>query len=592
MNVCRRPSVANQLKQIVRPIAVLIAFQVGLSAATTLHADDWGKRFSGGGASHSTGGGRHGSTSGQFQIGPIAGALLQGLQQPQNQVPQHDHGRLTPHVPAWPPTRTDSHVWPQPGNPPRGTIVVTPYPSNPPRGPIVVTPYPSNPPTNYSPTPSYLPPQPAAPPVVTYRPKPTPAPNVIPTVSLTAQPKVQPRANTVQTVAAIPKSVPPMKDRVYRLDAQEAKLYVDRLAQLIADKLTLVEQELVAGPQAVQLHQTLKLLRETLAHYRTQQLAPANSTATCWQTVQEPCQLMLDNPLLIENTRALNCCRDVCHLFEFYSSLYCCVQAGLPLNADALPVSTVPVGVILILYDPTLPAGTGLLVDAHTMICGTATYDQFTISLCSVAEGLGLPVCRGIILPDITEQREQELRKSIVLCVPKDAISSVNYVLNDAYDYTMSPGEQQTLPRNRAWFASYDQGNNRGLDRLQLEQGMYSFRILDDQWKLVPESLQISLDNTESDQDFTVVIDDRPIVVKAGELQTVTSQQALVMKYDRGGNEPASARKLLNKSGTLKLGVDPATNSWDWVTTAGEVQGTQQGNEQDQTLGSSNFVAG
>ena len=55
------------------------------------------------------------------------------------------------------------------------------------------------------------------------------------------------------------------------------------------------------------------------------------------------------------------------------------------------------------MYDPTLPVGSGLLVDGQTMICGTARYAELTVRRYSTAEALGLPICYGTPLPDITE---------------------------------------------------------------------------------------------------------------------------------------------------------------------------------------------
>ena len=209
--------------------------------------------------------------------------------------------------------------------------------------------------------------------------------------------------------------------------------------------------------------------------------------------------------------------------------------------------------------------GSGLLVEDQLMICGTTEYEEWTVRQTSAAAGLGLPVCAGKPLKDVSPERESELRESFVLRLPGDSPGSVNYVLNGKYDYTITPGQTQTLSESRSWLVSYDKGNGTGIDKVNLEESLYDFIVEDDHWTLKPQDLRISLDNQESDQDFTVVVDNKPVTIPAGESKTLTSNRPLVMQYDRGG-DAKPARKLLNKSGTLKLGVDPSTNRWDWTS--------------------------
>jgi hypothetical protein len=278
-------------------------------------------------------------------------------------------------------------------------------------------------------------------------------------------------------------------------------------------------------------------------------------------------------------------CGEIRNLLTAYSSLRSVpVDASRKLRSGALLTNTLPTGKVTILYDPTLPVGSGLLVDEGMMVCGTVSYEELTIDRCSVAEGLGLPVCRGRRLPDLSEERASKFQNSIILRLPGDEALPVSYVLNDAHDYTIDPGEHQPLPDSRTWFVSYDRGNNTGIDRVRLQDGIYEFRVKQDRWKLQKQELEFELDNTESDQDFTVVVNDKEVTIEAGQSKTLKSDRALVMKYDRAGGDSEPARKLLNKSGTLKLGVDPETNTWDWVSTS-EDTGAQRSENNSRGLG-------
>ena len=120
-----------------------------------------------------------------------------------------------------------------------------------------------------------------------------------------------------------------------------------------------------------------------------------------------------------------------------------------------------------------------------------------------------------------------------MLRLSKDQAAWINYVLNDQFDYTMQPGHSQPLVASRTWTAAFDRGNSSGIQRVELTEGIYDFCIRDSQWTLEPEHLEISLDNTASDVDFTVLIDNKPVTIGAGESKQLNSTKPLVMKYDR-----------------------------------------------------------
>lgn len=412
-------------------------------------------------------------------------------------------------------------------------------------------------------------------------------PNVMPTTApvstRTAAPAVLPRPNVITAVTSVPKSRPPMQDRVYRINPTEAHEYATRLAELVSAKLDLVELTVGKGANKVGLHKDVEQLRKSLAFHDSRDSAFTKTVGHCWQFIEPTMVRLMENEAIRSNGEINTCCRQISAYLRCYSSLCDANLSREQFGSTPVRFTEVPTGDVLVLVDPALPVGSCLMVDNWTVICGGTSQHELTTRRCSVAEAIGLPICNGPRLNDVVQSREQAMRQSILLRLPPDTATPVNYILNDRYDYTMRPGEQQSLPDSSQWVAAFDRGNDAGVARVNLNQKIYNFGISNDQWVLEPAGIEVELDNTESDQDFTVVINDQPVTIPAGESKQIVSEKVLVMKYDRAGTDLEPARKLLNKSSTLKLGVDPQTNTWDWVI-AQDQSGSRTQDPQDATV--------
>jgi hypothetical protein len=241
------------------------------------------------------------------------------------------------------------------------------------------------------------------------------------------------------------------------------------------------------------------------------------------------------------------------------------VVAGSPPRARGgpLPVAAVPVGVIWILYDPSLAAGTALLVNDMILVVGTGGRGQFTLVRDCAAAALGLPVAPGDPVPDIGETEAAALREVVVIRHAADAASEVNYVLNGRFPYAIQPGHMQKLSANRQWSIEFDRGNSQGSARNALTRGVFEFRVVNGRWDLVRVRFDVTIDNREGTQDFQYVAGNLVVTVKAGESKTHNSTEPLIVKFDRGEGPEQAATKNLNKSGTYKVAVNTQTNLLD-----------------------------
>jgi hypothetical protein len=124
-------------------------------------------------------------------------------------------------------------------------------------------------------------------------------------------------------------------------------------------------------------------------------------------------------------------------------------------------IEAVPVGVIRIIFDPTLAVGTRLFVNEQILVCGGGE-GELSVTRGSVAAALGLPVGAGRPVPDIEATEAQTLRDSITIHNSKDAATAVNYVLNRRDSFTIQAGYTQKLSARQEWTVEFNRGPGGG----------------------------------------------------------------------------------------------------------------------------------
>jgi hypothetical protein len=75
----------------------------------------------------------------------------------------------------------------------------------------------------------------------------------------------------------------------------------------------------------------------------------------------------------------------------------------------------------------------------------------------------------------------------IKIVSPEDAGAPIAYSLNE-YDYTIQPGESQTLVNDRQWTITFDRGGNFGTAEYSLSPGTYEFTLTAKGWEVYHDS--------------------------------------------------------------------------------------------------------
>jgi hypothetical protein len=128
--------------------------------------------------------------------------------------------------------------------------------------------------------------------------------------------------------------------------------------------------------------------------------------------------------------------------------------------------------------------------------------------------------------------------------------SAVNYTL-DGQRYTMGPGYQQVLARNRLTVA-FDRGGSFGHAKYGIDDGWYKFTATDRGWELYKNTAKITLDNSDNSFPFGYVLNNRQQTLQPGLRRQLTGKYPLELKFDDGKGQ--TIRKMLTK-GDFKVAL-------------------------------------
>lgn len=376
-------------------------------------------------------------------------------------------------------------------------------------------------------------------------------------VEPTTPTNVVPKPNVIKIAVQVPKQSSPLEGRVTELGMREAQVYAKKLADIIDKRLT-------AAIGALQQSGIETNVMQNQADNVRQMMTKGSRLKDMEQTLKS----LLEGDTSRYPRKILDEFRQLAQWIAVRDAFLAVAAAPPRVRRGAIPVAAIPCGVIWILYDPNLAAGTALFVNDFILVVGTGGSGEFWLDRQCAAAALGLPVAPGEPVPDITEDEVTALSAGTVIQQPKDVGGEVNYVLNSRYPYTIQPGHRQSLPADRAWTIEFDRGNSQGTARYSLERGVYEFRVVKERWDLVHLRFDITIDNREGKQDFQFVAGDKVMTVKAGEQQTQGSTDPLIVKFDRGEGPEQAATKNLNKSGTYKVAVNTDTNLLDLYATS------------------------
>ena len=397
---------------------------------------------------------------------------------------------------------------------------------------------------------------------------PTPAPRRVtirpnPVVTVTAKPKPKPKLKPNRIVIARPKcpvAKPPLDNRVWEVSVREAQVYHQQLTVCVTRQLDGLLQDLGKGQHVLRMRAEIDKIRSLV-----------NNNAA-WRTIEPAIKEFCLKHTGELNLRARDGCRQLQGLLFARDAFMVAAGGEARGRSDSLSTAILPTGEIWVVYDPAFPAGSGLLVNSQVMVCGTNRHSQLQVARQSAARGLGLPVSNGTKLASL-DPAKLKPAAGIVIRASKDAPSPVHYVLNERWPYSIKPGQIQALKNNKKWTATFARGDTSDVARVSLTRPAYEFQVEDNRWTLKPVSLHMTIDNSDSPQDFQFVADDKLVTIKAGESKTIESGKPIVVNYSRGDGDEKPATVRLNKSGTYKPAVDESTNQWGLFAETDEADG-------------------
>jgi len=224
-------------------------------------------------------------------------------------------------------------------------------------------------------------------------------------------------------------------------------------------------------------------------------------------------------------------------------------------------------GDVTLIFDPTMPVGTAIVLNEETMLIGREGSSSLVITTGNAAEALGLPIVTGTPL---FEAEGKEAIDGVLIVNPASSKGTINYNLNGNH-YVSEPGMRQklaVLPNGRAWMIEFDRGENFGPASYRLSPGTYHFTPTDLGWQLYRDHFEIVLDNSQSSQEFNFIFQGEDLTVPAGGARTLKSNYPVVVRFDRGNDSEFVAKWTPLLVGTVQIGVNANDNLWDLFPTS------------------------
>jgi len=234
---------------------------------------------------------------------------------------------------------------------------------------------------------------------------------------------------------------------------------------------------------------------------------------------------------------------------------------------DTGAAKALPKGRVKLIKNPNLAVGTAVVLSNSTVMVGNRGHGGVEITRGNAAEALGLPVINDDPLRD-AEGAPQ--RSGTLIMNPRKHGETIRYVLNGE-EYIMRAGTSQRLRTGQPWRIEYDRGANAGVADYTLTDGTYVWTPTERGWQLYKQRYDVTIDNTRNPRDFHFVVNDEPIMVRAGHARKLSNPYPIVIEYDRGnGTEMVS--KSINFSGNVEVGVNAEDNLLDLFAEQGNAK--------------------
>lgn len=234
---------------------------------------------------------------------------------------------------------------------------------------------------------------------------------------------------------------------------------------------------------------------------------------------------------------------------------------------DTGAAKALPKGRVKIIKNPNLSPGTAVVLNNATVMVGNRGRGGVEVTRGNAAEALGLPVIDDDPLPD-AEGAPQ--RSGTLIMNPRKHGETIRYVLNGE-EYIMQPGTSQRLRTGYQWRIEFDRGANAGVADYTLTNGTYVWTPTERGWQLYKQRYDVAIDNSRNPRDFHFVVNDEPMLVRAGHARKISNPYPIVIEYDRG-NGVEMATKAINFSGNVEVGVNAQENLLDLFVEEGNAK--------------------
>ncbi len=225
-------------------------------------------------------------------------------------------------------------------------------------------------------------------------------------------------------------------------------------------------------------------------------------------------------------------------------------------------IAKLPAGNVTLLFDPSLPVGTAIVLSKDAILIGNEGAGPMSITEGNAAQALHLPIVTG---SPIAEAQGDEVFEGTLVVNPPTSRATINYNINGNH-YVMEPGMRQKLPGNRKWVIEFDRGQNFGASAYTLSPGTYHFTPSDLGWQLYRQRFDVVMDNSQSNQEFHFIFQGEDMTVPAESTKTISSIYPIVVRFDRG-NSSEFVVKEIKRSGNVQIGVNATDNLWDLFPT-------------------------
>ncbi|HVX12501.1 MAG TPA: hypothetical protein VHC22_15075 [Pirellulales bacterium] len=238
---------------------------------------------------------------------------------------------------------------------------------------------------------------------------------------------------------------------------------------------------------------------------------------------------------------------------------------------DTGAAKALPRGRVKLIKNPNLSVGTAVVLNNTTVMVGSRGHGGVEIVRGNAAEALGLSVINDEPLADAEGSPQ---RSGTLIMNPRKHGETIRYVLNGE-EYVMRPGTSQRLRTGQAWRIGYDRGGDSGLAEYSLTDGTYVWTPTDRGWQLYKQRYDLVIDNSRNPRDFHFVVNDEPLVVRAGHSRKISNAYPIAIEYDRG-NGTERVTKIVNFSGNVEVGVNAEDNLLDLFAEQGNAKRAQE----------------